>query len=104
MLVLDLDHFKLVNDSLGHAVGDELITIIGEVLRRRLRHSDIVGRMGGDEFAVILPRADEAEARRTGESLLREVRADMRAASVERRGARDREHRRSRCSDARARS
>ena len=82
VLVLDLDHFKFVNDSLGHAAGDELITIIGDMLRGRLRHSDIVGRMGGDEFAVILPRADEAEARRTGESLLREVRADMRAASV----------------------
>ncbi len=82
VLVLDLDHFKIVNDSLGHAAGDELITIIGEMLRRRLRNSDIVGRMGGDEFAVILPRADEAEARRTGESLLREVRADLRAASV----------------------
>ncbi len=82
VLVLDLDYFKLVNDSLGHPAGDELIGIIGELLRRRLRHSDIVGRMGGDEFAVILPRADEAEARRTGESLLREVRSDMRAASV----------------------
>jgi len=82
VLVLDLDHFKYVNDSLGHAAGDDLIMIIGEVLRRRLRHSDIIGRMGGDEFAVILPRADEQEARRTGESLLRELRADVRAASV----------------------
>ncbi len=82
VLVLDVDHFKVVNDSLGHAAGDEVITIVGELLRRRLRHSDIVGRMGGDEFAVILPRADEAEARRTGESLLREVRSDARAATV----------------------
>ncbi len=82
VLALDLDHFKFVNDSLGHAAGDELIRVIGELLLRRLRHSDVIARTGGDEFVVILPRADEEEARRTGESLLRELRTDARAARI----------------------
>ena len=62
LLVLDLDNFKYVNDSLGHSAGDELITSWRDAHRRRLRATDTVGRLGGDEFAVILPHATKADA------------------------------------------
>ena len=82
VIVLDLDHFKLVNDTFGHATGDELITITGQVLRRRLRETDILGRLGGDEFAVLIPRADERHARRIAETLREEIRQDTEAAGA----------------------
>ena len=63
LLLLDLDHFKYVNDSLGHTVGDRVIAHVGALLSDRLRDTDIVARLGGDEFAVILPHVDEAQAR-----------------------------------------
>jgi diguanylate cyclase (GGDEF)-like protein/PAS domain S-box-containing protein len=76
VLTLDLDHFKYTNDSLGHSVGDELITRAGAVLAERLRESDTVARLGGDEFAAILPEADEEEALRVAEYLLRSIREE----------------------------
>lgn len=56
--MMDLDHFKWINDSHGHSVGDRLLRSLGLFLRQRLRRSDILGRYGGDEVAVILPRTD----------------------------------------------
>jgi diguanylate cyclase (GGDEF)-like protein/PAS domain S-box-containing protein len=82
VLVLDLDNFKVVNDTLGHAAGDDLITITADVLRRRLRESDVLGRMGGDEFAVVLPHVDAEQARDIGNALLHEIREDARAATT----------------------
>lgn len=82
VLVLDLDHFKFVNDSLGHAAGDELISTVSQILRRRLRSSDVLGRMGGDEFAMVLPRVSAKEACEVGELLLEEIREDGRASGV----------------------
>ena len=70
VLFLDLDHFKDVNDVLGHAAGDELLTHFSELLLSQVRETDVVARLGGDEFTVILPHTDIAGAREFGEKLL----------------------------------
>lgn len=54
VLFIDLDHFKAINDAKGHAVGDRVLTLLGEVLRNTLRRGDISGRLGGEEFGVVL--------------------------------------------------
>jgi diguanylate cyclase (GGDEF)-like protein/PAS domain S-box-containing protein len=74
LLVLDLDNFKDVNDTLGHGTGDQLIRSIAAVFRARLRDSDVLARLGGDEFAVLLPHADGEQARRVADDLLEAVR------------------------------
>ncbi len=75
VLVLDLDNFKYVNDSFGHAAGDQLITRIGRLLDGRLRESDVLARLGGDEFAAVLPRADERRARAVAAGLVEAIRS-----------------------------
>ena len=70
VLAIDLDHFKYVNDTLGHSVGDELITTVGAIFRSRLRETDIIARIGGDEFSVILPDAGREEAIIVADGLL----------------------------------
>lgn len=62
--MIDADNFKAVNDTHGHLVGDRVIKTIGRLLKQRLRKTDIIGRWGGDEFAVILPDTDGLTARR----------------------------------------
>jgi diguanylate cyclase (GGDEF)-like protein len=74
LLIIDLDHFKEVNDSHGHPAGDRLIGEIAGVLRRRTRAGDIVARLGGDEFAVVLPRSTPAEAVVVAEALVAAIR------------------------------
>ncbi len=62
VLLLDLDRFKLINDTLGHAAGDRLLVNVARILRQQCRALDVVGRLGGDEFLVILPMTKPAEA------------------------------------------
>jgi diguanylate cyclase (GGDEF)-like protein/PAS domain S-box-containing protein len=73
-LMIDLDHFKYYNDTLGHHAGDELIVRVASALAQRLRRSDVLARLGGDEFAVILPTVDEAGAQAVVGELLECVR------------------------------
>jgi len=70
LLVLDLDRFKEINDTLGHHYGDLLLKEVGPRLRAALRESDTVARLGGDEFAVLLPTADQEGAVMTAQKIL----------------------------------
>ncbi len=74
LLLIDVDHFKLVNDSRGHLAGDKVLKQIAEVLSERLRESDSLARLGGDEFAILLPDTGLREARLVAESLTRAIR------------------------------
>jgi diguanylate cyclase (GGDEF)-like protein len=74
-LMMDLDLFKPINDTLGHAVGDVALKQVAATIRTNLRSQDIVGRLGGDEFAVLLPETDRA----TGEAIARRISSIIRA-------------------------
>jgi diguanylate cyclase (GGDEF)-like protein len=69
LLVLDLNHFKEVNDTLGHPIGDQLLIEVGQRLSRLLRNADTIARLGGDEFAVLLPTANEIHAIKIAEKI-----------------------------------
>jgi diguanylate cyclase (GGDEF)-like protein/PAS domain S-box-containing protein len=73
-LILDVDHLKDINDSLGHQAGDELIRRVARALGARLRESDVLARLSGDEFAVLLPAADAEGARKVAQALVEAVR------------------------------
>jgi len=71
LIVIDVDDFKAINDTLGHATGDAVIARLGDALRARLRTTDVVARLGGDEFALILRRVDVPVAVEMAHSLQR---------------------------------
>ena len=78
VLFVDLDNFKLVNDSLGHASGDRLLIAIADRMRRVLRPGDTIARLGGDEFAVLVENVAEAvEVRRVADRLNSALRAPV---------------------------
>ena len=69
VLYMDLDNFKTVNDTLGHEAGDDVLEQFGLLLRRCIRETDVVGRIGGDEFVVILPDTPAEKAKKLGERI-----------------------------------
>ncbi|MGD9736715.1 MAG: diguanylate cyclase [Solirubrobacterales bacterium] len=75
LLLLDLDRIKKVNDTLGHGAGDQVIKQSADRLSRRLRREDLLGRLGGDEFGVLLTEADEKAVEIVAEGLLAALRA-----------------------------
>ncbi len=75
-MMFDLDHFKTINDTLGHVVGDEVLRGVADRCRRVLREVDILGRFGGEEFAVILPEIGIGQAAQAAERLREAVGAD----------------------------
>lgn len=75
LLVVDADYFKLINDAYGHPVGDLALAALGATLRKGIRESDLFGRLGGEEFAILLPETDVYEAAVVAEKLLDDVRS-----------------------------
>lgn len=72
VLFLDCDRFKVINDSLGHLVGDELLIAVAQRLRMSLRNEDVLARLGGDEFAILLPQVNTDRAIQVANQLLKE--------------------------------
>ncbi|HEX4932363.1 MAG TPA: GGDEF domain-containing protein, partial [Gemmatimonadaceae bacterium] len=73
LLLLDIDHFKLFNDSFGHPRGDEVLRDVARLLSRTIRDTDVAARYGGEEFAIILPNTDAEGAHEMGERLRRAI-------------------------------
>ncbi|MER9896005.1 GGDEF domain-containing protein [Mesorhizobium sp. M0119] len=74
LLIVDADHFKSVNDRLGHDCGDQALKLIARTIQGQLRGADIVGRIGGEEFAVFLPGADPSQSWLVAEAIRRHIR------------------------------
>jgi hemerythrin len=73
LLILDIDHFKYVNDTYGHDFGDEILKMLATILRKRLRKSDMLMRWGGEEFLIILPKSSLSQATEVGDIIRDEV-------------------------------
>ena len=73
LFMIDIDHFKGVNDTYGHQVGDVVLQKLGALCRDTLRDVDRIGRVGGEEFAVVLPETDERQALEVAERLRQSV-------------------------------
>lgn len=72
--ILDIDHFKKVNDTYGHTTGDEALRSVAARLRDHIRHPDVIGRYGGEEFLIVLPNSDAKAAAEQASRLCREIR------------------------------
>lgn len=73
LVIIDLDHFKLVNDTHGHAVGDKVLTEVGQLLKRMTRQHDHIARLGGEEFGLLLTHTDLETGHAVAESFRREL-------------------------------
>jgi diguanylate cyclase (GGDEF)-like protein len=69
LLMMDIDFFKSVNDKYGHAVGDETLRLVSRIAASSLRKTDIIGRLGGEEFGLLLPETELSDARTVGEKV-----------------------------------
>jgi two-component system cell cycle response regulator len=76
VLLLDVDHFKRINDAYGHLAGDGVLVTLGHILRTRVRGTDVTGRYGGEEFCVLLPETDLEPGRELAERLRQHVAAE----------------------------
>jgi diguanylate cyclase (GGDEF)-like protein/PAS domain S-box-containing protein len=74
VLLVDLDHFKAINDQFGHKAGDDLLKTIAGALQARIRETDVLARLGGDEFGIILPQADAGQAEVVADSIVKALR------------------------------
>jgi diguanylate cyclase (GGDEF)-like protein len=77
LMMLDLDNFKRVNDTLGHQVGDQLLRMTADVILQCIRESDVAVRYGGDEFIVLWPQTSPEEARASAERILARFREEL---------------------------
>ena len=75
LLIVDADHFKDINDFYGHPVGDEALILLSSVFKKMLRKDDLVGRIGGEEFGILLPDTTEAEGEIISEMIRHEIEA-----------------------------
>ena len=82
VILLDLDHFKAVNDTHGHQVGDDVLRSLGTLLRAQVRQGDVVGRWGGEEFLMVLPDTEPVQARAVADRLLHAIRGHAWPAGV----------------------
>jgi diguanylate cyclase (GGDEF)-like protein len=73
LIMIDIDHFKHVNDAYGHPFGDRVLEMVSQALKEECREADFVGRLGGEEFAIALPNIHRLEALAIAESLRRKV-------------------------------
>ena len=85
VLMIDLDHFKSINDTWGHPAGDDVLEVVAEALRSATRPADVIGRFGGEEFVLLLPDMDIHEAVAAGERI-RETVADLSVPTTDKRG------------------
>jgi diguanylate cyclase (GGDEF)-like protein/PAS domain S-box-containing protein len=77
LIMIDIDHFKQVNDQYGHPAGDRVLATVVEKCRQHLRRHDLIGRMGGEEFGLTLPRCDPAAGREAAERCRRSVESEV---------------------------
>jgi diguanylate cyclase (GGDEF)-like protein len=75
LLMLDLDHFKTVNDRFGHLTGDQVLKEFGQIMRRSARETDLVARYGGEEFAILLPQTTAVQGQRLADRIRRATEA-----------------------------